>query len=159
RGIVPIVASSGPNYLERALAMTKRAEALGATLCAWSASTFSFDLSPDELEEAVSLGVLAAEEDGIPAEERFCVGISQGMMNGVGEGGSLAVLSWGRPLVVAVSLSRIARPGEVLIDPDLPAVTRGDLLFTQTRIAMDWGGKRARGHVLDIVEPWRRIAA
>src|SRR5713101_1158013 len=125
RGIVPVVASSGPNYLERALALKKRAEALGATLCAWSASTFSFDLGPDELDEAVSLAVLAAEEDAVPTDERFCVGLAQGLMSHVGEGGSLAVLSWGRPLIAAVALARIARPGEVLVDPDLPAAARG----------------------------------
>src|SRR5262245_6182813 len=91
RGIVPVGASGGPNHLERALTMKKRADALGATLCAWSASTFSFDLSPDELEEAVSLAMLATQEEGVPLERRFSVGLSQGSLTSVGDGGSLAV--------------------------------------------------------------------
>src|SRR6185503_9965302 len=98
------------NYLQRALEMKKHAEALGATLCAWSAQTFSFDFAPEDLEEAVSLAMTAAHEP-VPPEERFGIGISQGELEVVGEGGSLAVLSWGRALVVAVSLARIAQPG------------------------------------------------
>src|SRR5262249_53536563 len=40
-----------------------------------------------------------------------------------------------------------------------PALQQGELLVTGSRIAVDWGGKRVRGAVLDVSEPWRRFAA
>src|SRR5689334_22954021 len=110
RGAASLKGDASSTYLERALALKKRAEALGATLCAWSAQTFSFDFAPEDLEEAVDLAAAAAQDgEGTPPEERFAAGLAQGSMDAVGEGGSLAVLSWGRPLVLAVSLARIAR--------------------------------------------------
>ncbi len=159
RGEVPHkTAGGGPSYLERALALKKQAEALGATLCAWSAQTFSFDFAPDEIEEAIALASLAADERGGPPGERFGAGVSQGMLDTVGEGGSLAVLSWGRPLLAAVSLARVARPGEVLLDPDLPALRSGELLTVGSRLTVDRAA-RVRGATLDVAEPWRRQAA
>jgi hypothetical protein len=115
RGVIQPDPEGGARYLARALDLKKRAEALGATLSAWSAQTFSFDFDPDELEEAAALAVVALEGS---AEERFSAGIAQGEMSIVGEG-SFAVLSWGPALVTAVALARDARPGEALIDPDL----------------------------------------
>jgi hypothetical protein len=112
-------------YLHRALAMKERAEALGATLCAWSAQTFAFDFGPDEFEEAISLAAQACE--GELAEERFSAGLSQGEMRTVGEGSSLAMLSWGIPLVTAVALARDARAGQVLLDPALFPLRTSDL--------------------------------
>jgi hypothetical protein len=105
----------GARYLDRALSTKKRAEAHGATLCAWSAWTFSFVLDPDELEEAMTLASLAFEESD------FGVGMAEGEMSAVGERGSLAGLAWGLPLVAAGALSRAAGAGEVLIDPEMLA--------------------------------------
>jgi hypothetical protein len=131
RGVVQPEPSSGDRYLARALALKKRAEALGATLCAWSAQTFSFDFDPGELEEAVTLAALAFERPAdaaidptltrSPPELRFSAGIAEGEMSAVGAGGAFAVLSWGPALVVAVTLARDAHAGEVLLDLDLLA--------------------------------------
>ena len=74
RGTVP--PGGEKSYLDRALALKQRAEAHGATLCAWSALTFSFDFDPDELEEAASLAALAQEN--VPEDERLCAGIAVG---------------------------------------------------------------------------------
>src|SRR5262249_23469327 len=65
---------------------------------------------------------------------------------------------WGPPLVVAVALARIARAGEVLLDPRLPANATGELLTRGSRVELD-GGKRVRGLRLDTAQPWRRDAA
>lgn len=130
RGVVPAGDGGGAKYLERALALKKRAGALGGTLCAWSASTFSCDFGSDELEEALSLAMLVSEgevAERTPAGERFGAGVAQGEMSTVGEGGSLAMLSWGMPLVTAVALARDARAGEALIDPALLAERGGEL--------------------------------
>src|SRR5262245_54748629 len=115
RGVLPPEPDGGARYLARALDLKKRAEALGATLCAWSALTFSFEFDPDELDQAAALAVVALQgAEG----ERLGAGIAEGEMSVVSEG-SLTVLSWGPALVTAVALSRDARPGEVLIDPEL----------------------------------------
>src|SRR5271165_1098064 len=102
-------------YIDRALSTKQRAEAHGATLCAWSAWAFAFAFDPDELEEALTLAALAYEDSDSPASA-LGAGIAQGEMAAVGERGSLAGLAWGLPLVAAAALSRAADAGEVLVD-------------------------------------------
>jgi hypothetical protein len=131
RGIVP--PGGGALYLERALALKQRAEAHGATLCAWSALTFSFDFDPDELEEAASLAALAQES--IPEDERFGAGIAAGEMRVLGDGGGMAKLAWGAPLVAAALLSRDARAGEVLLDVDIMTTRGAELLELGFRVS------------------------
>ena len=149
---------SGAGYLERAVALKKQAEALGARLCAWSAQTFSFDFEPDEIEEAISLAQMAEGDHGGAPEQRFGVGIAQGMLDGLDDGSSRMMLSWGRPLLMAVVLARVARAGEILVDPDLPALRAGELLVVGSRLCMD-RGVRVRGATLDTAEPLRKQAA
>lgn len=121
RGAAPATAADGARYIAQALAMKKRAEAHGATLCAWSALTFSFCFEPDELEEAVTLAAQVFAGDGAG----LCAGLSAGELASIGERGPLSGLAWGVPLVRATSLSRAARPGELLID-DVLYADRGD---------------------------------
>ncbi|MFT3775144.1 MAG: hypothetical protein QM820_58095 [Minicystis sp.] len=121
RGAVPSTAADGARYIAQALAMKKRAEAHGATLCAWSALTFSFSFEPDELEEAVRLASMVY--DG--GSTGLCAGITAGDLAPIGERGSLYGLAWGMPLVRASQLSRAARPGEVLVD-EIFLADRGD---------------------------------
>lgn len=118
RGAIGREAGAGADYLSRALATKKRAEAHGAKLCAWSAQTFSFNLAPDELEEALALAsmILANPAAGQAA---VMVGIAQGELSLVDSGGSFAALSWGPPLVTGVALAREAAAGEVLLDHEL----------------------------------------
>jgi len=146
------------SYLNRALALKRQAEALGATLCAWSAQTFSFDFAVDEIEEALHLAIGAAEEPNVLVTDRFAVGISEGDMRVVSEGGSLAALSWGPPLVRAAALTRAAAPGEVLLDPMMSEVKRGELVWRRARSSGSEDGA-IRGLVLDAEQPFRRIAA
>lgn len=113
RGVSPTTPADGARYIAQALATKKRAEAHGATLVAWSASSFSFSFEPDELEEAVRLAAMVFEESRVPT---FSAAIAAGDLAPVGERGSVAGLAWGLPLVRAVTLSRSARPGEVLLD-------------------------------------------
>ncbi len=133
RGMVP--PGGGALYLERALALKQRAEAHGATLCAWSALTFSFDFDPDELEEAASLAALTQES--VPGDERFGAGIAAGEMRTLGDGGGMAKLSWGEPLVAAALLARDARAGEVLIDLGIMEKRGAELLGLGFRISGD----------------------
>jgi hypothetical protein len=126
RGNIPPEPAGGERYLHRALGLKKRAEALGATLCAFGAHEIAFDLDPIELEEAVVLAMLALD---VPtSEDRWSAGIAEGEMRAVGDAGSLAALAWGLPLVIAGALAREARPGEVLVDADL--LVRREVEFT-----------------------------
>ncbi|WP_438018033.1 hypothetical protein WMF18_02670 [Sorangium sp. So ce315] len=143
------------SYLTRALALKKRAEALGATLCAWSAQTFSFEFTPEDIEEAVLLAALAAEDASVHPDARFAAGIAQGEMTYVGEAGRFTALSWGQPLLVAVTLARVAPPGDVLLDPALPAVLSGELMTLGLHRGVD-GARRVRGLRLDAQQPLRR---
>ncbi|XXX77945.1 hypothetical protein WMF30_04125 [Sorangium sp. So ce134] len=152
------VARGEESYLARALALKKRAEALGATLCAWSAQTFSFEFTPEDIEEAVLLAALAAEDASVHPDARFAVGIAQGEMTYVGEAGRFTALSWGQPLLVAVMLARIALPGDVLLDPALPAVIAGELMTLGIHRGVD-GARRVRGLRLDAQQPLRRQVA
>ncbi|MDB4995980.1 MAG: hypothetical protein JWM74_3412, partial [Myxococcaceae bacterium] len=110
--------ASATQYLPRARALTKRAEALGATLCAWSALTMAFAWDPDGLEEAVDLVTTltgdAAAGDASPGEPAapWACGIAQGELEQLADTGSRADLAWGTALVVALALSRIAKYGE-----------------------------------------------
>lgn len=150
RGVISPEPEGGQRYLARALAMKKRAEALGATLCAWSAQTFSFALDPGELEEAIALAALVLEEpanaeprptspgpanaeprpaspENISAEEPWSAGLAEGETSPIGTGGSFAALSWGPALVTAVGLAEDAQAGEVLLDLDLIAQRAGEI--------------------------------
>jgi hypothetical protein len=146
RGAIVPDASAQTRYLERALATKKRAEAHGATLCAWSAQTFSFDFAADELEEALSLAALAMSADA--SGEAFMVGVSQGEISVVGEGGSFASLSWGPPLVAAVALARDAKSGEVLLDPALVSARGPEL------VKLGWAVRTDRTRELAGVGVW-----
>jgi hypothetical protein len=115
RGALALDEAGALAYVDRAVSTKKRAEAHGATLCAWSAWSFAFAFEPDELEEALTLASLAYESKETPASA-LGVGIAEGEMSAIGERGSLAGLAWGLPLVSAGALSRAADAGEVLID-------------------------------------------
>jgi hypothetical protein len=121
RGTAPGTAADGARYIAQALAMKKRAEAHGATLCAWAALTFSFCFEADELEETIALAAQVFADAG----SGLCAGLSAGELAPIGERGPLSGLAWGMPLVRASSLSRAARPGELLID-DVLFADRGD---------------------------------
>ena len=150
-------------YLARATALRKQAEALGGRLCAWEARSLAFDFAADDVEKAIGLAISTAQRAGAADEGGargmpFSVGIAQGEMQPLMEAGSLALPSWGPPLVRAISLARVARAGQVLIDPDMPCVAGGELLAGGSRAGKD-AGRRVRGVVLDGHQLWRRDAA
>lgn len=141
-------------YLPRARLLAQRAEALGATLAAWSAVTMAFAFESDGLEEAVDLVATIAGE-GVEPAARWASGIARGPMEplGIAGAGARSDLAWGEALVLSLTLSRIARAGEVLVHPSA-AATEGTLRLLETRAAND-GGYEVRGMRLDVLNPWR----
>src|SRR5260221_6800779 len=117
---------AGDAHVRRVADLCKKAEALGGRLCAFGSQSVAFEFTDDELEEALFLALGERETEDEPAESGplapWRVGISEGPMISIAEAGPLSRLAWGPPLVTAIALARIARPGEVLIDPELRAV-------------------------------------
>ena len=152
----PGVAAGGArSYLDRARALTRRAEALGAELVAWSATTMAFAWDTESVEEAITLAV-SLREDAAPTEQTWACGIAEGAMERLAPAGR-ATLAWGEPLVRAVALARIADGGEVLLDEELARLHTGELRATTTRIGRD-AGREVRGRRLDLEDPWNRLS-
>ncbi|MDC3958624.1 hypothetical protein [Polyangium jinanense] len=143
-------AGSGSGYLERSLSIRKRAEAHGGALCAWSGEAFSVDFAAEALDEALgfTLEQVAEAQDTEPLR----IGIAQGEMQALGTPEGLA---WGKALLRAERLAAIARPGDVLLDPDLAAVQSGDLVTAGLRRGRAADGSIVRGLRLDIYAPLR----
>ena len=97
------LASVGMDYMHRARALTSRAEALGATLAAWSATTFAFAWDVDSSEEAIAFAT-TLRDDGEPSttEAAWACGVAEGEMELLAKTGERAELAWGPALVTAV---------------------------------------------------------
>ncbi len=143
-------------YFEHALAIRTSAEVYGASLCAWGGETLAFAFGPDELDEAISFAIEHAHERH--SELRMGVGVAQGNLRDLTDRGSLTGLSWGTAMILAEQLARLARPGEVLLDPELPGARSGELLITGKRGVELRGGVIVRGLRLDVAVPYRRDA-
>lgn len=140
--------------LESARLLLKRAEAMGAAVASWGPVTASFTFAPEDLEDAIEF---VAGEEVAPARQSMSAGISQGELLCFLESRGAVELARGRVVSRSLALARLARAGEILVDADLEAVVRGDLLTSGSRTACV-GGKELRGQLLDIDEPWRSAA-
>ena len=152
-----IAEGSGGRYLARARALTARAEALGATLVAWSATTFAFAWDIDAIDDAIAFSA-GLNEDAPSEEQAWASGVAEGELELLSATGQRGELAWGPALVCAVSLARIAKPGETLVDGDVRAMRTGELGNVGTRVSTD-AGKRVRGWRLDLKRPWKHPSA
>jgi hypothetical protein len=155
-GSPEVLRDSNAGYLEHVLSIRTSAEVYGASLCAWGGETFAFDFGPDELDEALSFAIEHVHDKH--TEIRLGAGIAQGNVRELIDRGSSSGLSWGTPIVVAEQLARLARPGEVLLDPELAGARSGDLLLSGKRATELRGGVIVRGLRLDVAVPYRRDA-
>ena len=141
----------GPHpYLSRALALTRRAEALGARLVAWGATTIAFAWDLDSVEELILL-VTGLADESAPPEAQWTCGVAEGELEPLGR----SHLAWGEPLLRAMSLSRIAHAGEVLVDVGVTALRSGELATAGIRKGTDVDQERT-GAKLDLISPWAR---
>ena len=140
--------------LERARFLLKRAEAMGAAVCSWGPATASFAFAPEDLEDAIEF--IAGEEASV-VRQGMSAGIAQGEQVVLLELRGAVELARGQAVSRSLALARIARVGEVLVDSDLEAVARGDLLTSGSRRAI-LAGQELRGQLLDVDEPWRSAA-
>lgn len=136
-------------HFERARRVRDHAAALGGSVCAWGPDGFAIELLAECFEETLVLVAQAIDEASqTPDLGGFSIGISQGAMAPLSDPNPFGALGFGTPLVIASGLARIARPGEVLLDPEMPAVAQGEVpTFGVTAGAV--GKLRLRGLVLD----------
>src|SRR5271170_6450317 len=80
-------------YLERTRALLPSAEAFGASLVAWSATTFAVGFDLESIEEAVSFA-LQAQKDGT-GDAAWASGIAEGELELIAANGQRAELAWG----------------------------------------------------------------
>jgi len=142
----------GRKYLERARALTRRAEALGAELVSWGAASIAFSWDPELVEETISF--VQGLRDSSVGEMAWSCAISEGDMEPLGEGASRATLAWGEALLRVFSLARIAQPGEVLVDERVSASPH--LSLGAVRVGRE-AGLDVRGAVLDLQRPWQPV--
>jgi hypothetical protein len=151
-GLSPV---SGRSFVQRARALTRRAEALGGTLIALGAQGCAFALDVDALEEAIVLSTAIIDE-ARPPEIRWACGVTDGALEHLVEDGGHGGLAWGPAVALGAALARTAAPGEVLFEPSLKGANR--LLSVGRRVRRD-AGRLVRGMVLDARQPWCSVAA
>src|SRR5260221_6463522 len=143
-------------HLASARALCQRAFARGGRLVSWGVDLYAFELDPDAAQDAIELAV-SVLRDAAPGRAP-AVGISEGALERSEELGVKLCLTWGPALLYSAALANAARPGEVLVDPALPAAKHGELLATGSRVSV-YGKVRVRGLLLDRKHPWRTSVA
>lgn len=144
-------------YLNRARSLCARGEALGGRLVAWSAVMLAIAWDTDSIEEAMLLAT-SVREGADPPDRAWAAGVAEGELEPLAPDGQRMHLAWGEALLASVSLARVARPGEVLVDGDVRALRAGQLTLRGARSATD-SGQRIRGWRLDLEMPWKTGAA
>jgi len=144
-------------YLSRARSLCARGEALGGRLVAWSAVMLAIAWDADSIEEAVLLATSVCEGTD-PPDRPWAAGVAEGELEPLAPDGQRMHLAWGEALLSAVSLARVAKPGEVLVDGDVRALRAGQLALRGARSATE-SGRRIRGWRLDLQMPWKTGSA
>src|SRR5690606_10443162 len=86
----------------------------------------------------------------------FSIGFAYGPLNEMLDGGPLLAACLGPTLDAAMALARMARSGEVLMEPGLVRASGGELLVRGARVATI-GEQRVRGLKLDLAHPQRSL--
>lgn len=135
----------------------ERAQVAGGVLVAVGADGASFGFDDGATEEAIDLAVMLVDHGGALAH-KWRVGVAIGSLAAVRDEDAFERLSVGTAIARADALARVAAPGEVVVDATMHEAEVGSLLAVGKRVASlgDQEGRRLRGLVLDVSEPWRR---
>lgn len=104
----------------RVVRISKQAEALGGTLCAFGPLSVSFAFPDTELEDPIAWS--AEVTNAAPSTAPFSCGMSSGELAPIADPEGQVGLAWGKALVLSAVLAASAHPGEVLVDPEIPGV-------------------------------------
>lgn len=140
---------AGQAWGELARPLAERATALGGRIVGWQPGGMSVDFAVDGLQDAVDF--LLDE----PLSPELSCGIAHGELSML-TGSSRMALCTGEVLDVVVKLADYARPGEVLLTPELVAATSGELC-TKGAPKSRAGREAVPALILDLVSPLRSL--
>ena len=125
-------------------------------MVAWSGRGQALAWDPDSIEEAVLLAS-SIREEALSLERAWGGGMAEGELESFSADMQRMHLASGAAIVAAMSLARVAKPGDVLVDGDVRALRAGQLSLLGARTATD-SGRRVRGWRLDLEHPGKRAA-
>ncbi len=149
-------AGASADFTQVAASLVTRASALGGRVVAWDASAFSVSFAHDAIEDALELVTQEVPESGgrrgLPSP--VSAGIAEGPLDVTADLGPRAALAHGDVLERARAFARLARAGEIVLDPSLEAVRSGRVLTRGARLGVH-AKRRLRGLLLDEERPLR----
>jgi hypothetical protein len=130
--------------------LAERATALGGRIVGWQPGGISVDFAVDGLQDAVDF--LLDE----PLSPELSCGLTHGELATL-TGGSRMALCTGAALVTAAQLAEFARPGEVLVAPELVEATGGELCTVGAPKSSRAGREPVPALILDLANPLRSL--
>ncbi|HEY6722488.1 MAG TPA: hypothetical protein VI197_00615 [Polyangiaceae bacterium] len=136
-------------FAAAASAILERLATLGGRLILWHPEWLCVDFGIDGLQDAIDFIV------DHPHEE-FSTGFAYGTLHELVDGGPMLAACLGPVIESAMALARMARAGDVLVEPGLVKASGGELLVQGARVATI-GSTRVRGFRLDMEHPQRSL--
>lgn len=136
-------------FAEAASAIVERLATLGGRLILWHPEWLCVDFGVDGLQDAIDFIV-------DHPDARFSTGFAYGTLHEVVDGGPTLAACLGPVIESAMALARMARAGDVLVEPGLVKASGGELLVQGARVATI-GSNRVRGFKLDMEHPQRSL--
>ncbi len=130
--------------------LAERATALGGRIVGWQPGGISVDFAVDGLQDAVDF--LLDE----PLSPELSCGLTHGELTTI-TGSSRMALCTGGALVTAEQLAEFARPGEVLVSPELVEATGGELCTAGAPKSSRAGREPVSALILDLANPLRSL--
>lgn len=137
------------SFASVAEAALERMAALGGRLILWHPEWLAVDFSLEALQDAIDF-IVDSPAQGVGT------GFAYGPLTEVLDGGPMLAVCSGPTVERAVSLARMARAGEVLVEPALVKASGGELLVRGGRVATI-GSSKLRGLKLDLAHPQRSL--
>lgn len=136
-------------FADAAASIVEQLAALGGRLSLWHPEWLCVDFGVDGLQDAIDFIVDRPHAN-------FSVGFAYGTLHELIDGGPMLAACWGPAIDCAMALARMARAGDVLVDPGLVKASGGELLVQGARVATI-GSTRVRGFKLDLEHPQRSL--
>lgn len=137
------------SFASVAEAALERMAALGGRLILWHPEWLAVDFSLEALQDAIDF-IVDSPPRGVGS------GFAYGPLTEMLDGGPMLAACSGPTVDRAVSLARMARAGEVLVEPALVKASGGELLVKGGRVATI-GSSKLRGLKLDLSHPQRSL--
>jgi len=136
-------------FADAAASVVERLATLGGRLILWHPEWLCVDFGIEGLQDAIDFIVDRPHVN-------FSIGFAYGVLHEVVDGGPMLAACLGPVIESAMSLARMARAGDVLVEPGLVKASGGELLVQGARVATI-GGMRVRGFKLDLEHPQRSL--